>query len=135
MEQGYLIDSNVIIGYLDDRISPFGMQFLHPIVDQTPKISIINKIEVLRFNEPPEKDYQTLVNFVNECVVFNLNDSIVDLTISICKTNRIKLPDAIIAATAIAANLTLLTRNTVDFKGISNLKTLNPWEIMSAKVQ
>ncbi len=31
------------------------------------------------------------------------------------KTNRIKLPDAIIYATALVNNLTLITRNTSDF--------------------
>lgn len=129
MEQGYLIDSNVIIGYLDRKISPVGMQFLDPIIDETPKIFIINKIEVLRFNNLDGKNYQTLVEFVNECLVLNLNDIIVDITIRICKTKRIKLPDAIIAATALSADLILLTRNTTDFKGINNLKTYNPWEI------
>ncbi len=112
-----------------------GMQFLHRIIDQVPNISMINKIEVLRFNSPNEETHQTLVEFVNECSVFKLNDSIVDLTISICKANRIKLPDAIIAATALAANLTLLTRNTADFKAINNLKTCNPWEMSDASIE
>ena len=129
MEQGYLIDSNVIIGYLDDKIPETGMQLMHRIIDKTPKISIINKIEVLRFNAPNEKVYQTLLEFVNECVVLSLTEKLVELTISICKTNRIKLPDAIIAATALAGNLILLTRNTAAFKSIINLKTFNPWEI------
>jgi len=43
-----------------------------------------------------------------------------------------KLPDAIIAATAIFHNFTLLTRNVDDFKNISFLHILNPWEIIEA---
>jgi len=40
-----------------------------------------------------------------------------------------KLGDAIIAATAIADNLILITRNVDDFKFIPNLKVLNPYEV------
>ena len=47
-------------------------------------------------------------------------------TILIRKSNKIKLPDAIIAATAIVYNLTLVTRNIDDFKNISGLKIFNP---------
>jgi len=39
-----------------------------------------------------------------------------------------KLPDAIIAATAILYSLTLITRNTADFKDIIGLKIVNPFE-------
>lgn len=134
MEQEYLIDSNVIIGYLDNKIPPFGMQFLHKIFDRIPNISVINKIEVLRFNSFDKKTEQILVEFVNECSIYLLNDQVIDLTISICKVNRIKLPDAIIAATAIYADLILLTRNTTDFRAITNLETYNPWEISGTSI-
>lgn len=135
MEQGCLIDSNVIIGYLNNKIPTDGMQFLHLIIEQVPNISVINKIEVLRFDSPNKETYLTLVEFVNECSILNLNDSVINLTISICKANRIKLPDAIIAATAITFDLILLTRNITDFKTINNLKTLNPWEITDAETK
>ena len=39
------------------------------------------------------------------------------------------LCDAIIAATAIFHNFTLLTRNVDDFRTISSLQFINPWEI------
>jgi predicted nucleic acid-binding protein len=35
--------------------------------------------------------------------------------------------DSLIAATAIATNSTLVTRNTKDFEGVSNLNIINPW--------
>jgi len=38
------------------------------------------------------------------------------------------LPDAVIAATAMFHNFTLLTRNIDDFKNISGLSYQNPWE-------
>ena len=57
------------------------------------------------------------------------NDSVIERTIEIRKHYRIKLPDAVIAATALVNNFTLLTRNIVDFKHIENLNVVNPHEI------
>lgn len=128
MGKGYLIDTNVIIGYLDGKIENKGMSFLHPIIDRIPDISVINKIEILRFNSP-DNNYKTLVEFINSSYVFSLNENIIEKTISICRANKIKLPDAIIAATALVNNFTLITRNTSDFKKIADLDFLNPWEI------
>ena len=128
MGKGYLIDSNVIIGYLDNKIPSPGMELINTIVDGTPYISVISKIEVLRFNAP-ENVYQILEDFIGDCFLIGLDESIVDQTIAICKSHRIKLPDAIIAATAIVNNLTLLTRNVGDFKNIADLDLLDPWEV------
>lgn len=49
--------------------------------------------------------------------------------IEVRKNYSVKLPDAIIAATALVHDYTLVTRNASDFKKISGLKLLNPWEI------
>jgi predicted nucleic acid-binding protein len=41
----------------------------------------------------------------------------------------IDIPDAQIAAIALAASLRLVTRNTKDFEGIDGLDVINPWQI------
>ncbi len=96
------------------------------IMDDIPTISVITKIEILRFNTPDDS-YKILQNFINDCVVLELNNLIVDKTIEIGKGNKIKLPDAVIAATASVNNLALVTRNISDFKNIKDLELLNPW--------
>lgn len=59
-----------------------------------------------------------------------MDDDLLLTTIQIRKQNsKLKLPDAIIAATAITKNLILITRNTEDFKNITELKTINPFEL------
>lgn len=63
-----------------------------------------------------------------ESVVIGLDENVVNKTIEICKLHRIKLPDAIIAASAMVNNLTLLTRNISDFKNIEEINLYNPWE-------
>jgi tRNA(fMet)-specific endonuclease VapC len=49
-------------------------------------------------------------------------------TVEIRKHHSIKLPDAIIAASAMVYGLTLLSRNVKDFKNIEKLNLINPWD-------
>lgn len=129
MEQSkYLIDTNSVIDYLGQKLPVMGMGFLSGIVDTIPNISVITKIELLGFNAPDEH-YQLLVDFINDATVLDLTNSVVIKSIDIRKRQKTKLPDAIIAATAIAYDFTLITRNTDDFKNIPELKLLNPWQI------
>ena len=127
MGAGYLLDSDVVIGFLAGKIPVSGMEAVSRIVDQTPRISVISQIEVLRFNDTPENE-NILISFVNSSVIYSLNFSIVQRTIELCKQSRIRLPDAIIAATALTENFILATRNIDDFKQIAGLELLNPWE-------
>lgn len=124
----YQIDSNVIIDYLDNKIPAEGMEIVSQIVDEKPTISVITKIEVLRFNTTIPT-YKILESFISICNVITIDDLIVERTIELCKLYKIKVPDAIIAATASVNNLTLLTRNVDDFKNIKGLNIINPHEI------
>jgi len=89
---------------------------------------VITEIELLCWKDGSEKDMDTLKNFINEINVVDLEKEIKLKTVEIRKAHRIKLPDAIIAATAIVKNCSLITRNTVDFENISGLVLQNPWD-------
>jgi len=127
MGQEYLLDSNVIIGYLAGRIPSSGMDILSEIVSNRPNISVISQIEVLRFNDTPENE-AVLEKFINMSKVYPLSNNVVERTIKLCKQIKIKLPDAVIAATALLEGLTLVTRNIRDFNKIPDLLLLNPWD-------
>jgi predicted nucleic acid-binding protein len=128
MGASYLIDSNVVIGYLDRKLPADGMEFMNTIVEGVVNISVITQIEVLRFNAPPHA-MKVLDDFIDYANVCPLDRAVVNATIAISKHSKIKLPDAIIAATAIVGKMTLLTRNIGDFKNIEGLTYLNPWEM------
>jgi len=51
------------------------------------------------------------------------------MIIDIKRTYKIKLSDAVIAATALSNNLILVTRNTDDFKGVIDLEIYNPFKM------
>jgi predicted nucleic acid-binding protein len=135
MEQSqYLIDTNAIIDYLGKNLPADGMIFLNNLVDKVPNISVITKIEVLGFNAPVEH-YQLLINFMNDAKVFDLTNNIVDASIEIRKNNKTKLPDAIIAATAIVYNLVLISHNVSDFKNIADLKVIDAHKLQKSLTQ
>ena len=121
MGAGYLIDSNAVIEFLGGMLPSASNDRLEDIVDQNDhSLSVINQIEVLGFNGPAE-EMRTLEEFVTGSTLLPLSDDVVQHTILLRKTYRIKLPDAIIAATALIHNLTLVTRNISDFNRIEGL--------------
>jgi predicted nucleic acid-binding protein len=124
-ESQYLIDTNAVIDYLGQKIAPSGMNFMNVIIDNVPNLSVVTKIEVLGFNTP-KKHYQVLEQFMQDAVILDLSDNVVDATIEIRKKYKTKLPDAIIAATALVYNLILITRNTSDFKNIMGVQVIDP---------
>lgn len=128
MGQQYLMDSNAVIDYLSGQFSKEGMSFMIKVVNNIPMISVITKIEVLGYKTNPDASV-FLRSFIEDSIVFGLSDSIVEQTIELRKQMKIKTPDAIIAATALVKELTLITRNTKDFDNIEKLKVFNPFKI------
>jgi predicted nucleic acid-binding protein len=66
--------------------------------------------------------------FLDEVHIMELVSEIKVLTAKIRKVHGTKLPDAMIAATALHHNIELITRNTKDFNKIESLKITNPFE-------
>jgi predicted nucleic acid-binding protein len=127
-QQQYLIDTNALIDYLGNKLPAPGMDFMNTVIDAVPNISVVTKIEVLGFNAS-EQHYQLLTNFINDATVLDLTNSVVEASIEIRKKYKTKLPDAIIAATALVYDLVLVSRNFSDFKNIGGLKVIDPHSI------
>jgi hypothetical protein len=106
MGQQFLIDSNVIIDYLAGKIPDAKKELIHNIINDIPAVSVISKIEVLGFNTSAE-ELKFLESFFQDVLVLDLNSDIVEQTIFIRRSIKIKTPDAIIAATAISYQLSL----------------------------
>jgi predicted nucleic acid-binding protein len=125
----YLWDTNTAIYYLQQQFPPAAEKFIDDLLkDEQPVISAITEIELLCWKTATDKDLELLHNFINDALVIELEQAIKLKTADIRKAHRIKLPDAIIAATALIYDLTLVTRNVDDFKNIQGIKLVNPWE-------
>jgi len=125
MGKSFLIDTNVIIDFSNGIFSEKSKKIVAGILNMEPIISAITKIELLGFSVVPSQ----IESFVRYTSIIGISDSVIEKTIEIRKHYRIKLPDAIIAATALTNNLTLLTRNIADFRNIENLNVVNSHEI------
>ncbi|HAQ19315.1 MAG TPA: nucleotide-binding protein [Prolixibacteraceae bacterium] len=125
MGKSYLLDTNAILDFMGDKLPAKARAIFSQIVDDQINISVINKIEILCFSFVE----QDLIDFVNYSNVFPLDDHIVTKTIEIRRLyKKIKLPDAIIASTALHYDLILIT-NDKDFENINGLKVESPYDL------
>lgn len=128
MGQGFLIDTNIVIATLGNKLPSEGVVFIKTI---PPNISVITQIELLGWHGVAAIDLVPLTDFVNKSTIFNLDPAVVQQTIILRQYHKIKTPDAIIAATALIHGLTLVSRNVSDFKQIAQLQVINPFELPS----
>lgn len=127
MGKKYLIDTNVAIDYFGNRIPQKGITFIENIA--SPFISVVTQIELLGWYRISNEEKEKLQTFVNDIEVFQLDQIVVNKTIALRQTHKIKLPDAIIAATALANGLDLISHNIIDFKNITELRVIDPWSL------
>lgn len=105
-----------------------GMAFMDKIINDIPNVSVITQIEALGFNSSRTTE-KLLSDFFTDAVVLGLADEVVAQTIELRKSYKIKLPDAIIAATALVHSMNLVTRNIVDFHKIVGFDCIDPHSI------
>ncbi len=123
----FLLDTNTVIYLGNGSLPEKALDFLRIEVKKGVSLSVISEIELLGWNAPSEHEAFITESFVSGSFIIQLTRSIVLKTIEIRKMRKIKLPDAIIAATALVHDLTLISRNDGDFRKIDNLKYLNPF--------
>lgn len=58
-------------------------------------------------------EHQRIENFLKDCIIVDLNESIKQTTVKLKQRNRIRLPDAIIGATSIYMNIPLISADSV----------------------
>jgi predicted nucleic acid-binding protein len=83
-------------------------------------VSIITEIELLSFPNITITEKQLPKQFLSECYIVDIEPVIKDITIDIKAKFKIKLPDAVIASTALYFDLPLFTMD----KGFEKIKDL-----------
>jgi len=127
--KGFLIDTNVVIDYIGELLPEEALVLIDELIDGDFYISVINQIELLGFSGITQLEELKFQEFIDASDTISLTDDVVNKTIQLRKKHKIKLPDAIIAATALVSGLTLLTRNTKDFERIEEIAVSNPYNV------
>lgn len=120
----YLIDSNIISDFFANNLVEAFLNFLDPNLENSPIFSVITQIELLSWKTSPEIE-KSLVQFFETAQVIGLRKDIVHACVGIRRAYSIKIPDGIIAATALCEDLILVTKNSKDFTRIKGLRMYN----------
>lgn len=129
----YLLDTNIISELKkiqNNRINPNVLNWFNhqnPQKFYTSSIVIMElKIGALLRQKKDETAYQNLMNWIDYTVIPAFNGQILpidDAVLAVCANLHVPNPrgqhDALIGATAISCNMTVVTRNVSDFDGMS----------------
>lgn len=126
----YLIDTNVVIYFLSASVlQEKALARLDDIFSSGQQISIVTKLELLGYTFDSSENERATEEFVAKSIGHPIDLKTEREIISLRKSYKIKLPDAIIAATAITNDLVLITSNAADFKSIDKMKIINPFDL------
>ena len=122
----YLIDTNILIYHTagSETISGFIRDM---IARQAFNVSVLTKIEFLGWNKHSSEGYEKCRQLIELANVFLIDDDTAEKAIELKRQAKIKLADAVIAATALLNNFKLVTRNVDDYKAVKDLEIINPF--------
>lgn len=118
-----LLDSNIIIyAYQNEYPEIDSLISVNPIC-----FSEISYLETIGYHKITMTEERFLQALFSKVTVLPVEFSVIKQATLLRQQRKMSLGDAIIAATAVVHNLTLVTRNIDDFKWIPELTLINPF--------
>ena len=93
-------------------------------IEDSPELAPVS-LHFLGWNKHTEEGFEKCRQMLEIATVYALDEDIAHKAIELRRKTKIKLADAIIAATAILNNFTIVTPNSADFKKIAEESILN----------
>ena len=110
----HVLDTNIILYLLDGRLAT-------PLPEGEYFISVITELELLSYPSIDEAEEEKIRAFLADVSMITLSPEIRNTTVRIRRENTLKLPDAIIIATALTLEAELLTND----KRLHNIPNLS----------
>ncbi|HAT51274.1 MAG: type II toxin-antitoxin system VapC family toxin [Nitrospirae bacterium] len=104
MDVSYVLDTNVVLSYL-------GGEMVGPLPKGEYFVSVITQMELLSYPSLSQSEESAIQDFLHDITVVGLNVDIRDRAIQLRRYHGLKLPDAIIAATALSLEGWLVTND------------------------
>lgn len=117
----YLLDTNVVIGLLKGDGPAIALAEQAGLSLDKAAVSQISRMELLGYPKLTDEEDRGIRTFLAACRVFLLDERIEAEAIRLRRSGAFKLPDAIVAATAITASLRLLTLDQGMVQGLQKL--------------
>ena len=125
----FLFDTNVIISFLnDDKLRPSSVQ-----LDITFIISFITELELLSSNKLTKREEKAVNDLLAETFIIGIEADIKTKTIMLRRKYGLKLPDALIAASAIIHKVPLVSDDKI-FKKVKELKLITIKDFLKSEI-
>ena len=122
----YLIDTNILI-YHTEGSEVVSNIIREALARKAFNVSVLTKIEFLGWEKHSPEGFEKCSRLIKLSNVYLIDDDIAEKTIELKRRVKIKLADAVIAATALVNNFKLVTRNVDDYKAVKELEIFNPF--------
>ncbi len=124
----FLFDTNIFIYYLNAEQHVEKLFSKNFLTANNIFYSVLTEIELLSFPGLKESENRLIRELLEKFLPISLTEEIKEKTIEIKKNFKIGIADAVIAASAIVLNASLVTRDEPDFNKIKELTLINPFD-------
>ena len=90
-------------------------------------VASVTCVEALGFTDITIAENSAIRRLLASSLIYPMDEAVIEGAIQLRQQKRMKLGDAIIAATALEYDLPLVTRNEDDFNHIAELRVINPF--------
>lgn len=104
-----LLDTNTIVDFLKQKGDAFDLSSI--FLQHDCFVSVIVKLELLKYPDITSDEEHAVIEFLQLVPIMPLNEAIENETIALSRSTKLKLPDAIIGATAIVYEAAVVTRD------------------------
>lgn len=105
----YLLDTNFILGLLKATPEVLAIVTGRDLLSSSCAYSAVTRMELLGYPDITSDEERLIADRLSKFTYLSISSEIEDLAIALRRTRKLKLPDALIAATAIHHGLELLT--------------------------
>lgn len=117
----FLLDTNMVIGLLKGHAAAITLAEQSGFTLDKSAVSQITRMELLGYPQLTDEEDRTIREFLATCQIRMLDEQVEARAIQLRRSGAFKLPDAIVAATAITGSLRLLTLDQGMLRGLQKL--------------